>query len=272
MTLYALPNIETPGEITNEQLKVKVLTTEAISFIFPDFKHSLIAKELEKFILPGISTDDIINKHESQLKLSYIQSEFIFKLKQLISESKQDKLAKNRKSASNEFIWFLLQNSGLIQENELDIKFNRLTFVYKLNFYDSFADFTAERGNSIVWTLNNPHHSKLPKKTDSNHAATSMIAAIQINRRCLQKVFPERMIGISVIDDKFTFYSTKIAVNYLDEVFKGNVTQDLNIYQYPSKNGLSICDEKERFEILKILSNLKEYTMSLPVLSKRSYA
>jgi hypothetical protein len=271
MTIYSLPSIETPGELTNDQLKIKVLTTEAISFIFPDFKLSLVTKELEKFILPGISSDDILNKHESQLKLNHIQSEFIFKLKQLIGESKLDKLPKNRKSASNEFIWFLLQNSGLTQGSELDIKYDLLTFVYKLDFYDAFADIIAKRGKSIIWTLNNPHHSKLPEKTDSNHVATSMISAIQLNRRYLQKVFPESMIGISVIDDKFTFYSTKITVDYLDQLFKGNISQELNIYQYPSKNGLSICDEKERFEILKILSNLKEYAKSLPILGKRSY-
>ncbi|CAG8474699.1 30861_t:CDS:2 [Racocetra persica] len=132
------------------------------------------------------------------------------------------------------------------------------------NEFEVYADREGKRGAEIVWVLcEDKHKGAIKYKKWEAHLVACMIAAAQWNYSMLDEVYPEKIVGIRVIGDKFCFYSANTDQSYLEDLLCGLPRNDLHVHKYPKGYGFCISNANERLEVLACLSDLKSYALSL---------
>ena len=149
--------------------------------------------------------------------------------------------------------------------------------------FAAHADKEGRRGTEIVWVLDEDKHkysdtlcnltqmqvceisNKRWKRGDIQLIA-NMIAAAQTNHSVLQRVYPERILGIKFDADRLYFYSAYITEQYLNELLsmnKNSSSVPLIVKKFPKTKELSLSFFNDRKEIFMYLSAMRKYAMRL---------
>jgi hypothetical protein len=184
-------------------LNIKINHTDNPGDIFYD----TTLKELNsEFILRewndrNILLYDPVGKYD----LTTDQRRFLYHLRNVITN--------NREKYVDELIHHLLEKIGFDDSRELFLMPCQLRLEIEEKEFAAIADRECRRHDEIICLLQEDKHegSKTYKRGDLQ-LACAMIAGYQKNHNRLEKVYPQRMMGLKVVADRFYFASTQIRV------------------------------------------------------------
>ncbi|CAG8679705.1 11876_t:CDS:2 [Racocetra fulgida] len=224
--------------------------------------HNIIP-ELQDYVLTEIKDIDSVRRFNirNYPNLNKNQKKFLGKLNHLLLNEND---RKNLENYVNDFVLFLCDQASL--DDGVDLTMGPCALVLEINEneFEADADRKGKRGAEIVWVLcEDKFKGAIKYKNWEVHLVTCMVAAAQWNYYMLDEVYPEKIVGIRVIEDRFYFYSANIDQSYIEDLFCGRPQNDLHVHKYPKGYGFRISNANERLEVLACLSDLKSYALSL---------
>jgi hypothetical protein len=247
-------------------LRIKVFEKRSITDILGfSYTGCNIIPEFDELILPEFDKGKIMTFNPKQNPgLTKSQKKFLGKLHRVLLNNNIGSTEPNFEKYIDELVYFLYDHGGFDDGEDLTMQPCNHTLEIKNEPFAAQADREGKRGTEIVWILcEDKHRSSRKYKKGETQIIACMIGAMQWNQSILNEVYPEKIIGIRVIGDRFCFYSATITEAYLEDLIKGMPKRDLDVMKYPAGDGLCISNISERHTILGCLSSLKYYALNL---------
>lgn len=253
------------GRIEEKALKIKIKETSQIGDIIDNiFMPEDINGRLKEMYLPDFDNTKILTYSSDKYpNLSSYQSKFLFKLRLLMLNNLPETELPNCERFIDDFAAYLYDIVGFDDGKDLIMQPCNLRLKICDEEFAAHADKEGRRGAEITWVLCEDKHRKSStyKKGDIQ-LASCMIAAFQENYNLLDTIYPQKIIGMKIIADRFYFYSMNISETYLNDLYSKLPEDNVELIKY-SSDGLSIADPKQRQEIFKYLTAMKEYALNL---------
>jgi hypothetical protein len=130
---------------------------------------------------------------------------------------------------------------------------------------DSFAaiaDKEGRRGRELACVIQEEKHRGTTTYLKGDlQIACAMIAATQYNYNLLDRIYPQKMLGIKIVADRVYFCAISPSQAYIDNLLDGLETRQ-QTNKFPT-NGFSLGNPQERVAVLQYMSSLRSELLSL---------
>lgn len=209
-----------------------------------------IPDDLKILLLENYRGGDIIEyKADTNDGLNKIQRKFIQRLKLVMINNNPDSTESHNERYIDDFIGFLLDVTGFDDGMDLTLRPCSLSLEIGEHTFAAIADKEGRRGAELTWIILEDKHGDI-------QLSYALIAASQLNYNRLERVYPEKIMGIKIVADKFYFCSMVIDQGYLDELKDGLPDSQTVLNLYP-KLGYKIRHIEDRKMVLKCLETMK---------------
>lgn len=261
------------GEKTERFLNIKINNTDNFDDIINHGCNDIVTysqddvnSELRELFLEYFDRDSIRifrpNKHKELPKRAQT---FLFKLSIVINNNYQQVEPAHVEEYIHDLMDNVLREALFEDGTELVLMPCILRLSIGEESFAAYSDKEGRRGTEIIWVLDKDKHKfdKRWKKGDIQLIA-NMVAAAQTNRSLLNRVYPERILGIKFDADCVYFYSAYITEEYLNTL-QSNERPDiaLNVNKSPKDRELSLSYYEDRKEIFLYLSAFRKYAMRI---------
>ena len=232
------------------------------------YSNDDINSELVDLLLEDFDRDAIrVYKPLKQKHLPKRAQTFLYKLNTVVNNNYQQVEPTHVEDYIHDLMDNVLREAKFEDGTELILMPCLLRLTIGEESFAAHADKEGRRGTEIVWVLDEDKHKfdKRWKRGDIQLIA-NMIAAAQTNKLTLERVYPERILGIKFDADRLYFYSAYIKEQYLNELLSMNENSSsvpLLVKKFPKTKELSLSFYEDRKEIFMYLSAMRKYALSL---------
>lgn len=251
--------------IEERALRIKIKEKSSINGIVKCANASNTIPELLDLTLDNFSKAEIMTFNPSEHKeMSSKQKKFIGKLKRVLINNDISSAEPNFEKHIDDFVSFLYDTAGFDNGDDFTMQSCNLVLGMREEMFAAQADKEGRRGTEIIWVLcEDKHRSSRKYKKGETQLVSCMIAAAQWNLSLTGETYPRTMMGIRVVGDRFCFYSADIDMAYLEDLQKGLPRRDMVVNKYPIGEGLSASNIAERTTLMKCISLLKDYSLTI---------
>ena len=226
-----------------------------------------INQELRDLFLEGFDRDAIrLYKPKQHKGLPKIAQTFLYKLNMVVNNNYQLVEPSHVEEYIHELMDNVLRAAMFEDGTELILMPCQLRLSIGEEEFAARADREGRRGTEIIWVLDEDKHKfdKRWKKGDVQLVA-NMVAAAQANKLLIERVYPERILGIKFDADNLYFYSAYVTEEYLDELQADDRQQctELRVNKFPKSKELSLSSCEDRKDIFLYLSAFRKYALDL---------
>lgn len=225
-----------------------------------------INERLKDLFLEGFNRDEVrVYKPIRHKDLPKKAQVFLYKLSTVVNNNYQQTEPPHVEDYIHELMDNVLKDAGFEDGIELILMPCVLRLSIGEESFAAYSDKEGRRGTEIIWVLDEDKHKfdKRWRKGDVQLIA-NMVAAAQMNKSLLGRVYPERIIGIKFDADRLYFYSVYVTNKYLNELLDNDGPKtELTVKKFPQSRELSLSFYDDRKEIFLYLSALRKYALSL---------
>lgn len=230
------------------------------------FDEEDVDQELRDLYLDDFNIDEI-RKYKPQEYPHFPKNirSFLSKLKLVVNNNYADVQPPRVEGYIHDLMNFLLTEANFDDGLHLTLRTCVLDLQISDETFAANADKEGRRGAEIIWVLDEDkcRFDNRWRKGDIQLIA-NMIAASQKNRALMDKVHPERMIGIKFDADCLYFYSSYVTESYLDCLTESEPPNiPLVVNKFPKSKPLSLSNNQDRKTLFLYLAALRKYALSL---------
>lgn len=243
-------------------LNINIKYTDDSSLVFDQGLKEI--HDNHDILLPSFNSGTILS-YVARIddKLNTLQRRFLLKLKLVLLNNNPDFDTSSDKRYIDDLLMVLLDICGFDDGLELILRPCYLRLNVGKESFAAIADKEGRRGQEIAWLIQEDKHRKSSTFMHGDlQLACAIIAAAQQNYSLLQRIYPEKVLGIKVVADSFYFCSITMSEEYLEDLIDNLPKSSTTMFVYPKK-GLKLSDLEERKSILICLETMKRYGLSL---------
>jgi hypothetical protein len=240
-------------------LNIDISHTDNLNNIFNSINMDDLDNNTNELVLEDWNMASILlyDPTNTKYELTVNQRRLIYNLKNVILNNKPGSTSPRCERYIDELVANILNYIGFNDCENLFLLPCQLQLVVNNQTFAAIADKECKKGDSITWFLQEDKHERSSTyKHGDLQLACAMIAGFQENYNLLERVYPDKMLGIKVVADRFYFCSMTATQEYLEELFDGLPESRIIMNVYP-KCGLQLRNINERLQILKLLVKMK---------------
>ena len=238
------------------------------------YSNDDINPELIDILLEGFDRDAIrLYKPMQHKDLPKRAQTFLYKLSTVVNNNYQQVEPAHVENYIHDLMDNVLREAKFEDGTELILMPCQLRLTIGEESFAAYADREGRRGTEIIWVLDEDKHKYSDTKCPSDkrwkrgdiQLIANMIAAAQTNHSVLQKVYPDRILGIKFDADRLYFFSAYITEEYINELLSmdNNSNIPLIVNKFPKTKELSLSLFEDRKKIFMYLSAMRKYALNL---------